>query len=273
MAVELLISCVNKEPRELAEKMHLASHAVIVNQCDAETAAKCETETFQVAGGSVTALYRNERGVGRSRNLALEKSGQAICVFSDEDIVYVDDYAKRIEDEFAAHPEADILLFQVEVDPSRKTYQNDAFGPVSKWNCGRYPAYSMAFRRDKLLESGAKFSLLFGGGAPYSNGEDSLFIRDCLKAGLKAYKTPVCIGEEIPRPSTWFSGYHEKFFFDRGVLYHFLYGKAAKIWGFRFVFTKKKVMCTEIPWRKALRLLYDGIAKGKQIAKEQQNED
>lgn len=272
MAVELLISCVNTDPRELAAKMHLASCAVIVDQCDAATADRCDTEQFEIAGGTVTAVYRNERGVGRSRNLAMEKSGQAICVFSDEDIVYVDGYGQLIEQEFSAHPEADILLFQVEVDPSRKTYQNDTFAPVSKWNCGRYPAYSMAFRREKMMASGAKFSLLFGGGAPYSAGEDSLFLRDCIKAGLKAYKTPVCIGEEIPRPSTWFTGYHEKFFFDRGVLYHFLYGNAAKIWGFRFVFTKRKLMCREIPWRKALSLLYKGIAEGRKLDKEKRNE-
>lgn len=260
MAVQLLVSCVNADIRELIQKMQIESPAVIVNQCGRDG-----EERIASPFGEIHVLYRNERGVGASRNLALENSSQDICIFSDEDIVYEKGYAQRIEEEFAAHPEADGLLFQVEVDPARRTYRNDSFGPVGKYNCGRYPAYSMAFRTDRLQESGATFSLLFGGGAPYSNGEDSLFIRDCLKAGMKLYKTPVRIGEEIPRPSTWFTGYHEKFFFDRGVLYHFLYGRAAHLWGFRFVFCKRKVMCRDIPWRKALRLLYRGIREGQQI--------
>ena len=263
MAVELLVSCMNANVRELVEKMHIASHAVIVDQC-----GETGEETFDLPTGTITAVYREERGVGRSRNLALERSGQAICVFSDEDIVYEDGYAEKIQAEFDVHPEADGLLFQVDVDPSRKTYQNDSFGPVGKMNCGRYPAYSMAFRRDKLMAAGVRYSLLFGGGARFSNGEDSLFIRDCLSAGLKLYKTPVRIGEEIPRPSTWFSGYHEKFFFDRGVLYHFLYGKLAFLWGFRFTFTKRKVMCTEIPWYKAYGILMQGVKEGKRIKAE-----
>ncbi len=35
------------------------------------------------------------------------------------------------------------------------------------------------------------FSLLFGGGArATAMGEDSLFIRDCIRSGMKVYKTP-----------------------------------------------------------------------------------
>ncbi len=258
MSVQLLISCVDKNIPELVEKLELNSPAVIVNQCSED-----REEHIQVKGHPLDVYYRKERGVGRSRNLALSKADQDICLFGDEDIVYAEGYEALIEAEFEAHPEADGILFQVEVTPERKTYQNDAYGKVSLLNCGRYPAYSMAFRRDKLHATGVKFSLLFGGGAPYSNGEDSLFIRELIKAGMQIYKSPVCIGEEIPRPSTWFTGYHEKFFFDRGVLYHFLYGTAAPVWGFRFVFAKRAEMCREIPWTKAFKLLLDGIKQGK----------
>ena len=267
MSVQLLISCVNKNIPELVEKLRLESPAVIVNQCDRDG-----EEHIQTGVHPVDVYYRKERGVGRSRNLALSKADQDICLFGDEDIVYVSGYEALIEAEFAAHPEADGIMFQVEVTPERKTYQNDAFGKVTLFNCGRYPAYSMAFRREKLHATGVRFSLLFGGGAPYSNGEDSLFIRQVIKAGMKIYKSPVCIGEEIPRPSTWFTGYHEKFFFDRGVLYHFLYGAAAPVWGFRFVFTKRKEMCRDIPWTKAFGLLLKGIRQGKAEAEKEQYE-
>ncbi len=260
MAVQLLVSCMYKNIQELADKMHIAGPAIIVNQCDEE-----KTDHFYFDSVQVDAYWRKERGVGRSRNLALSKADRDICLFSDEDIVYVDGYTELIEAEFAAHPEADGILFQVEVDPARKTYQNDEWGKVSFLNCGRYPAYSMAFRREKLQETGVKFSLLFGGGAPYSNGEDSLFISQLIRAGLQIYKSPVCIGEEIPRPSTWFTGYHEKFFFDRGVLYHFLYGAMAPVWGLRFAFCKRKEMCRDIPWRQAYKLILAGIKEGKQV--------
>ena len=266
MSVQLLISCVDENIPELIEKLGLESPAVIVNQCGED-----KEEHLKVQEVPVDIYYRNERGVGRSRNLALSKADQDICLFGDEDIVYVKGYEARIEAEFAAHPEADGIMFQVEVTPERKTYQNDEWGKVTLLNCGRYPAYSMAFRREKLHKTGVKFSLLFGGGAPYSNGEDSLFIRQLIKAGMQIYKSPVCIGEEIPRPSTWFTGYHDKFFFDRGVLYHFLYGAMAPVWGFRFVFTKRKEMCQQVPWTKAYQLLLKGIKEGKMLARKEGN--
>ncbi len=260
MSVQLLVSCVDKNIPELIEKMKVAGPAVIVNQCSED-----KEERMEFGGFWLHIYYRKERGVGRSRNLALSKADQDICLFSDEDIVYTEGYQKLKEAEFQAHPEADGILFQVEVDPSRKTYQNDAWGKVSIFNCGRYPAYSMAFRREKLQRTGVEFSLLFGGGAPYSNGEDSLFISQLIKAGLAIYKSPVCIGEEIPRPSTWFTGYHEKFFFDRGVLYHFLYGAMAPVWGLRFAFCKRKEMCRDIPWPKAFKLILQGIKEGRNV--------
>ncbi len=267
MAVEVLLSCLNQEVPELIAKTGLSGAAVVVDQCDREG-----NEEIALPGGCARIFYSKERGVGRSRNLALSKAQEDICIFGDEDIVYRKGYEDLIEAEFQKHPEADGLLFQVEVDPSRKTYQNDAFGRVGLLNCGRYPAYSMAFRRRKLTDSGVRFSVLFGGGARYSNGEDSLFIRDVIKAGLKIYKTPVCIGEEIPRPSTWFTGYHEKFFFDRGVLYAFLYGSMAPLWAFRFVFLKRKLMCQEIPWRTAFGIVLKGIKEGRRVKKEEGNE-
>ncbi len=267
MAVEVLLSCLNQDVPALIAKTGLTGAAVVVNQCDRE-----ESGEIRLPRGLARVFYSKERGVGRSRNLALSKAREEICIFGDEDIVYRKGYDTLIEAEFLKYPEADGLLFQVEVDPSRKTYQNDSFGRVGLLNCGRYPAYSMAFRRQKLSDSNVRFSLLFGGGARYSNGEDSLFIRDVIKAGLKIYKTPVCIGEEIPRPSTWFTGYHEKFFFDRGVLYAFLYGRMAPLWAFRFVFAKRKLMCQEIPWRTAFGIVLKGIKEGRRVKREEANE-
>ena len=109
---------------------------------------------------------------------------------------------------------------------------------------------------------------LFGGGAPYSNGEDSLFFMDCIKKGFKVVAVSAVIGTEKTRKSTWFKGYDEKFFFDRGVLFHFLYGRFAKLWALRFVLVKSRVMCREIKPVKALKLLTQGVEKGKTLCRE-----
>jgi hypothetical protein len=74
--------------------------------------------------------------------------------------------------------------------------------------------------------------------------------------------SPVVLGEEIPRPSTWFNGYTDKIFYDRGVLYHYLYGKWARLWGFRWVCKMQKDYADKYPYRKAKQMLFLGIKEG-----------
>ena len=261
MNLELLVAALNADVDQLINKMQIETDAIIINQCDKYTHEN-KSITVDDKERLIDIYNMDERGVGLSRNNALTRATKDIILFSDEDIEYVKGYEKIIINEFQRCPQADILLFQVEVDAKRRTYNNTSFSKVNLFNCGRYPAYSMAIRREKLHKSGVMFSLLFGGGAKYSNGEDSLFIRACIKAGLKTYRTPLLIGKENIRESTWFKGYTEKFFFDRGVLFHFLYGKAAYIWAIRFILCKKKVMCNDISAKNALQLIFNGIKEG-----------
>ena len=158
-----------------------------------------------------------------------------------------------------------MLLFNVKAQEGRETYWNEDFARITWKNYGRYPAYAIAARRDKLAASGVKYSLLFGGGAEFMNGEDSLFLHDCLKTGLNMYRTTVSLGHEEAGESTWFKGFTEKFFFDRGVLYHFLYGKMAKILGFRYLFKNRKEMCSEMGLIRSYKLLKRGVDHGKTI--------
>ena len=258
MTLELLVSAVGADPSELIRKMNIRSDAVLINQC-----GHVGYEELSAHDWTVRVWSFAEKGVGLSRNNALLRAEGDICLFSDEDIVYDDDYRQKVLAEFASHPEADMLLFNVDVCEARRTYHTERYGRVRQYNCGRYPAYSFALKTELMHKKNLTYSLLFGGGAKYSNGEDSLFIRDCIQSGMKVYRTPVTIGHEVERESTWFSGYHEKFFFDRGVLYEFLYGSLAKPIAFQFLLRHQKTMCTEIPLARAYALMCEGLKEAR----------
>lgn len=260
MKVEVLVAAVNEDVVALADKMNLETEAVIVNQCD-----RFEYQQLEHKGRSIRCLSLAERGVGLSRNTALMRAREDIVLFSDEDIVLHSGYEKAILEAFDNNPKADLITFNVKVDPRRKTYYNTGKRRIRFYNYGRYPAYAIAARREALHGAGVSFSLLFGGGARYSNGEDSLFLHDCLKRGLKLYTETVEIGEERYRDSTWFHGYTEKFFKDRGVLYHYLYGSFALLWSLRFLLAKRKVMCREVSFPRAYTWMRQGIREGKKL--------
>lgn len=258
MKIQLLVSAVDKDIAALIKQMHIHTDAVVVDQCD-----RYGYEEIMDSGHKVQAFYMPERGVGLSRNTALLHASGDICAFSDEDIVLSDDYEAQIRKAYKELPDADMILVNVKVAPSRCTYWNEDIHRVNCRNYGRYPAYSITVKRDALLRANVHYSLLFGGGAKYSNGEDSLFLKDCLKAGLKIYSHTACIGKEVERESTWFSGYHEKFFKDRGVLYHYLYGRLALPLSLRFLWVHRGEMCRDIPLGQAYAWMRDGVREAK----------
>ena len=56
-----------------------------------------------------------------------------------------------------------------------------------------------------------------------------MFILQCLKSGLKGYASSKCIGSVCHEESTWFRGYTEKYYLDKGALYRAMYGKWMKL--------------------------------------------
>ena len=220
--IQLLVSAVNQDAAALAEQMNICTDAVIVNQCD-----RYGYEEIMLRGHRIQVFSMAERGVGLSRNTALLHADAQICVFSDEDIVLQPDYAEQVGRAYDALPDADMILFNVQVAPARRTYWNEDIHRINYRNYGRYPAYSITARQKALR------------------------------------RATVCIGEEKERESTWFSGYHEKFFRDRGVLYHYLYGRLALPLSFRFLWVHRQEMCREIPLKQAYRWMKDGVKEAR----------
>lgn len=254
MKVQVLASVMNQEVNRIVDRMQLDSDAVIINQSE-----RLGAEIIQHNNHTIEFFSFPQRGIGRSRNEAIMRSSGDICVFSDEDIVYDKGYAQAIAREFESNPRADMILFNIVVEESRRTYHISQRRRVRWYNCGRYGAVSFAVRRESLLASGVMFSLLFGGGARYSNGEDSLFLREFMKKGYRVYTAPVTIGREKSEESTWFRGYNESFFYDRGVLYHYLYGKGAGLFALRFLLAHRATLCQEMGLREAYRIMRNGI--------------
>ena len=91
MKLQLLISAVNQKPSELIEKMNIRSDAILINQC-----GSFGYEEIRKEGRLIRVFSFREKGVGLSRNNALLRADGDICLFSDEDIRYSDDYEEKI---------------------------------------------------------------------------------------------------------------------------------------------------------------------------------
>jgi len=214
MTYQLIVSTMNQFDDHLVDQMNITSDAIIINQSN--DVSYHET----VKGKHKIKWYNfNERGIGLSRNSGFMRAEADIIQFADDDMVFLDSYAQDVIDEYRKHPEADVILFSNRcLNKERMPYQVDKFGRVNRIEAVKFGGARITARREKLLYNNISFSLLFGGGARYGAGEDVTFIQDCIKAGLKVYKSPVVVSTMKQDSSSWFSGYNEKYYRDKGAL-------------------------------------------------------
>ncbi len=222
MNVETLVVTTGQSDNVLPSKMHIQTDALIGNQCDSDSLAE-----YIYCGRRVRYINTTTRGVGINRNELLMRATGDICVLADDDMTFSSGYENVISDWFNRLPNADILILNL--DGGKPRYRHKKVSRITLANYGRYGAARIAFRREAVLFSGVMFHTMFGGGCRYSCGEDTLFLRDCLRKGLRIYGIPVSIAQINDSNSSWFQGYTDKYFQDKGILYYVLDGKWARI--------------------------------------------
>lgn len=254
MKLQVLVSTMNQTDHSLLKKMNIQYGAIIVNQCD-----RNEFEKFEYNGNKVHFLSFAERGVGLSRNNALMRSTANICLFADDDVTYVYNYKEIVIKAFNEKPEADVIIFNVpSSNNERLTYKITKHSRVRWYNCLRYGAVKIAVRTEKLKQANIYFSLLFGGGAKYSAGEDSLFIAECIRKGLKIYTNPMVIGYISQEDSSRFKGYTDKYFIDKGVFYYCLSKRWAWLLCLQFALRHRKLYKIDKSVKEAFKLMIAG---------------
>ncbi len=233
MSLELLVSAMNiKNVSKFISSMNIKSKAIIINQTDYNAYEKFD---------NIDVYSFSERGVGLSRNNALMRASSDIVVLADDDVHYVDDYEEKIIKAFEEKPDADMIIFNIcSNNPKISLINIKKSRRLNMFNHLKYGGARVAFRLKSQRNNNIFFSLLFGGGCKYGSGEDTIFIHDFIKSGLKVYTSEVLIGSVDQKESTWFTGYNEKFFYDKGALYYYLFGKLSLIFMIRYAYIMRK---------------------------------
>ncbi|OEH82443.1 hypothetical protein BCR26_03145 [Enterococcus rivorum] len=241
--------------KELYKKMNLTTDAFIVNQSDNDLGTIKEKIKESVLKGMTFC----EKGVGLSRNMALMRANGDICLMADDDMVYVDSYESIVKRAYSNYPDADMIVFNVRIHQNGKTIEKvKKNGRVHLWNALKYGTVCFSFRRKNVLEQRVSFSLLFGGGTGNGSGEDTLFITDVLRSGLKVYSVQDVIADVYNDGSTWFNGYNEKYFEDKGTLFKALFPKLYFFPILRFTFKYRNLYEEDMSAFKALSCMIFG---------------
>ncbi|MCR5627481.1 MAG: glycosyltransferase family 2 protein [Lachnospiraceae bacterium] len=214
MTLNVLLSAMNLKDLSIIDQLNIKSDAVVINQCDREA-----DEVFEDDGKKVRFISRNEKGLSKSRNLAVNAAWGDICLYCDNDVKYSEDYENAVKSAFERHPDADIIVFFIK--------RKERLSPVYKKESRLGYLKSMkifspeiAFRRESVIKAGLMMDEDFGAGAKYSMGEENIFLFEAKQKGLKVWYVPYRLATLIETESTWFKGYTEEFFRNRGAGYY-----------------------------------------------------
>ena len=232
------ILCVTMRQNDFSKikQMNVNSDIVFANQCD-----RTLYEEYQFDGHKAKMISTETKGVGINRNLTLMYASADICLFSDDDMYYVDNLEEIVLKEFELNPDADVIIFNLDSDdPVRKQKKYDKTRKCKKFERMPWGCVRVAFRLNAQRKANIFFTMLFGGGAKFLSGEDSMWLIDAKRKGLKFYVSKETIGKVSFDTSTWFTGYDEKFYFSKGAFYGAVHPKTFLLWAIYFALRSRK---------------------------------
>ncbi len=259
MKLEVLMSCMHQKDDSLVKQSKLTGDAVVINQCDHDGYEEYKTEN-----GTVRMFYSTQRGLTKSRNLAIRHSAADICLICDDDEVFASDYEEKILQAYQEHPDADVIAFKV-VDPrSPRSPLKDEVVKLRFPKTMKISSWQISFRRESLLNHGIWFDELMGAGTGNGAEEELKFLTDCERGGLVMYYVPVEIATVMQNESTWFTGYDETFFENRGATTRYILGPVlAILYAVYYVIRKRDMYQKDIRPLKALLSTLRGICENK----------
>ena len=213
MKVEVLVSTMHQKDKDFLKKMNISTDAIVINQTDSEGYQK-----FSFAEKTVKIISTTERGIAKSRNKALSNATADICILADDDMQFSDTYEKTVIDVFNKY-NADIVIFNFINDKNDLIRKNNTVKKINIFNYMNYGAARIAFNNNSIAKNNILFKEIFNGNPLPACGEDTLFLREALKKGLKIIAVPEALAKlQSTRESTWFKGYTKEYFFDKGVI-------------------------------------------------------
>ena len=213
MTIEVLQSCMNiSNIYTHIDKTKITSNAVIVSQGKYERDIQIHCLKFN--DNYVSYIQTNTRGLSTSRNIAIENSDADICLLCDQEEELYAGYDNVIIEAFKNNPDCDIIAFSL--DYERKNF------PIKKkvirgLGVLKISSVQIAFKRKVIKKNKIFFDEKMGAGTGNGAGEENKFLMDCLKSNLKIIYLPIKIAKiNSKKTSSWFSGYDDTYFINRG---------------------------------------------------------
>lgn len=132
------------------------------------------------------------KGLSANRNIALSLASAPLLLISDDDVDYSESGLRSIIEAFDTHKDMDILTFRYESSSHSKYYPESPCDLSTPERGYFVTSFEIALRKDSV-KGKLWFNENFGIGSIFPSGEEDVFIKECLNAGLKGLFLPITI--------------------------------------------------------------------------------
>ncbi len=257
--LQILVTTMHQTDFRKIEQMNIRSDVVFANQAD-----RYGYEFTNVNGFKAEMVTTATRGLSKNRNLAIEYSAPDAdyIMFSDDDLVFSDNYEELILKEFEAHPKACVIKFNLyDMSKTRKISMKkiEHYKKATRLNVSSSGVCGLVIRRQALIKYNLRFNEYFGTGTENYCGEDSIFLQEIINKKIPFYLSPIEIAGIDQTETSWFEGYNDKYFRVTGRAFATMYPKASKLLAIRSSYRFSKRKNCNMKFKEILKCYYNGI--------------
>lgn len=204
-------------------------NVLIVNQTTKEEILESNYESVKV-------INVFEKGLSRSRNIALQNSSKDILVFTDDDVVFELHFEDKILKEFNSHPIHDGFRFQFKNELGKfvKNYPKKIQPKLNWYEVLNASSIELVFKR-KSIYNIVSFDENFGLGSLISLGEEAVFLADAKKKKLKIGFAPKTLTIHNNKTTSQVIS-NELKYFNQGAIFYRIFYKKYLFWVFLKLF-------------------------------------
>ncbi|PZW38830.1 glycosyl transferase family 2 [Mesonia algae] len=264
--VEVLVSTMKRTSFSFLEAMFINNdisklHILIINQTDAHHQLTSNLSNIRV-------INSEEKGLSKSRNLAIKNAIKPICVIADDDVVYLKGFVNTVAQGHCKYPAAGLISFQAKnfSDKPYKTYNNQEREIIKKRKETPLSSIEVTLKREIIVENTIFFNELFGLGSYFESGEEDLFLKELLSKQIIAFHIPKFIVSHADESSTS-NPASNRFIRARAAAKYVEYGNLSLLWMLKFLFfliRKKHIKASSIIEK--YRLGYQAIIDVKKMS-------
>lgn len=234
---------------------------LIINQTDENSLLNSENKNIRV-------INSFEKGLSKSRNLAINNAVGPICLNVDDDVVFIKGFDEIIVDAFNEYKNP-IITFQTLTTEGKDywKYPKKAM-PHNRFVTQKTLSIEIAFLVEELKSKNLFFDERFGLGAQFEDAENFVFLSDAKKKRMMPFFIPKYITKHPPLSSSD-AVETDRLLYAKAAIKAYAYGNLSYLWVLKFVsfiVRKKYIPFSEIP--RKIKIGFKSIADYKKTKNE-----